>query len=262
MQRQRQLLATTRLRPLRPLVTLPTHHASTRPRSHFDPQRIRLADIDGSGPTDTSTWAATHGLVLQPQGNRLSHARPIPLPVATENRVPCRVARPGQRNGLPGVEPHLPADAASPVRYVELMAEGKPPADRGAQPWWPIPRSVHPVHPLLPRRSEPRRLVGDTAAHSRCTASARVTAHDLARQLLQQPHQLPPRGYFDGAERSSVGWARGAGGRGRSATRCLTSPRQDHHLVHTGATLDRQRILGSSSPSASATFCQAAARSG
>ena len=38
-------------------VTMDTHHGLKTDR--FDPRRMRLADIDGSAPTTSSTWTVT-----------------------------------------------------------------------------------------------------------------------------------------------------------------------------------------------------------
>jgi len=94
----------------------------------FDPQRIRLADIDGSGPIDI-IYLGRKGaqLYFNRSGNSLSDALPVPLPVATENLGAVQVADlMGTGTACLVWNSHLPGDAPRPVRYVELMAQGKP----------------------------------------------------------------------------------------------------------------------------------------
>jgi RHS repeat-associated protein len=94
----------------------------------FDPARIRLADIDGSGPTDVIYLGRSGAqLYFNRSGNSLSDARVVPLPVATHNLGEIQVVDLlGSGTACLVWNSPLPADAAHPVRYVDLMADGKP----------------------------------------------------------------------------------------------------------------------------------------
>lgn len=98
-------------------------------RSSFDPKRIRLADIDGSGTTDLiylhrdgpqvyfnqsgNGWS-TVPVVLRtfPRTNQMSEVTPLDLKC---NGTACLVW-----------SSPLPADTERPMRYVDLMGEHKP----------------------------------------------------------------------------------------------------------------------------------------
>ncbi len=95
---------------------------------HFDPRRIRLADIDGTGTTDF-IYLGRHGaqLCFNRSGNSFSNPLTVPLPMATENLGAVQVADLlGTGTACLVWNSHLPADATHPVRYVNLMADGKP----------------------------------------------------------------------------------------------------------------------------------------
>jgi len=94
----------------------------------FDPQRLRLADIDGSGPIDL-IYLGPQGarLYFNRGGNSFSHGQEVPLPVATANLGAVQVTDLlGTGTACLVWNSNLPADATHPVRYVDLMAEGKP----------------------------------------------------------------------------------------------------------------------------------------
>lgn len=89
----------------------------------FDPARIRLADIDGSGTIDL-IYLGRDGarLYFNRSGNSLSDACPVDLPVATANLADVQVADLlGNGTACLVWNSHLPADAAGPVRYIDLM---------------------------------------------------------------------------------------------------------------------------------------------
>ncbi len=94
----------------------------------FDPRRIRLADIDGSGTTDLlyigdagvlvcfnqsgNAWAAPHHLAVFPTADNMSEVQLIDL---LGNGTACLVW-----------SSPLPGEAAAPLRYVDLMGGQKP----------------------------------------------------------------------------------------------------------------------------------------
>ncbi|WP_348069713.1 SpvB/TcaC N-terminal domain-containing protein [Polaromonas sp.] len=94
----------------------------------FDPRRIRLADIDGSGPVDI-LYLGREGVQLyfNRSGNTLSHARKIPFPLATHNLAAVQLVDLfGRGTACLVWNSHLPADSANPVRYIDLMGDTKP----------------------------------------------------------------------------------------------------------------------------------------
>jgi RHS repeat-associated protein len=94
----------------------------------FDPRRIRLADIDGSGPTDIIYLGAEAAqLYFNRSGNTLSNATAVPFPTATANLDAVQVADLlGLGTACLVWNSHLPADAAAPVRYIDLTGGKKP----------------------------------------------------------------------------------------------------------------------------------------
>ncbi len=89
----------------------------------FDPQRIRLADIDGSGPVDL-IYLGRDGarLYFNRSGNSLSDGRTVDLPVATENLAAVQVADLlGNGTACLVWNSHLPADGGRPAQYIDLM---------------------------------------------------------------------------------------------------------------------------------------------
>lgn len=95
----------------------------------FDPARIRLADVDGSGPTDL-IYLHRDGvrLYLNRSGNAWS--APHPLPVAfprIENVSKVAVLDLlGSGTGCLVWSSPLPADSGRQLRYLDLMRGGKP----------------------------------------------------------------------------------------------------------------------------------------
>lgn len=228
----------------------------------YDPHRIRLADIDGSGPIDL-IYLGRDGarLYFNRSGNSLSDPLTVPLPIATENLSAVQVADlMGNGTACLVWNSHLPADARSPVRYLKLMAKGKPHllikvennlggstdieytpsthfyiADKLAGTPW-ITRLPFPVH---------------------CVS--KVTAIDQWRGTKFSSSYSYHHGYFDGVEREFRGFGRveqlDVESYDKSTANNIGSPwvTDDHTLYqppvksvtwyHTGAALDRQRIL-------------------
>lgn len=215
----------------------------------FDPRRIRLADTDGSGPVDI-IYLGRNGasLFFNRSGNCLSDPLPIALPVATENLPAVQVADLlGNGTACLVWNSHLPRDTATPVRYIDLMGGQKPHLligvcnNLGAQtrieytpstrfylddmaaglPW--LTRLPFPVH---------------------CVSRVEVT--DAWRGTTFTSLYRYHHGHFDGVEREFRGFGR--------VEQIDIEVFRDHLVdqapvksvtwYHTGAALDRQRILG------------------
>ena len=228
----------------------------------YNPQRIRLADIDGSGPIDI-IYLGREGasLYFNRSGNSLSNAFSINLPVATENLGAVQVADLlGTGTACLVWSSHLPADASRPARYINLMAEGKPhllietdnnlgaitkveytPSTKfyiqdklAGTPW--ITKLPFPVH---------------------CVS--KVTVTDKWRGTEFSNRYSYHHGYFDGTEREFRGFGRveqvdiedyGSFANGNIASPYITQdkmlyqpPTKTITWYHTGAAIDRERIL-------------------
>ncbi len=94
----------------------------------FDPRRLRFGDIDGSGPTDLIYLGRDGAQVyFNRSGNSWSDARVVAFPVATLNLDAVQVTDLlGRGTACLVWNSHLPADAAQPVRYIDLMSGTKP----------------------------------------------------------------------------------------------------------------------------------------
>ena len=239
----------------------------------FDPSRIRLTDIDGSGPIDI-IYLGRGGaqLYFNRAGNSLSNALLVELPIATENLGAVQVADLlGNGTACLVWNSHLPADAGRPVHYIDLMGGKAEAADEhrlhekphllvkvdnnlgattdieytpstrfylqdkeSGTPW--ITRLPFPVH---------------------CVS--RVTSSDLWRGTKFSNTYSYHHGYFDGVEREFRGFGRveqvDVEDLGKFAALNAGNPwvTDDQRLYqppvktitwfHTGAALDRQRIL-------------------
>lgn len=94
----------------------------------FDPRRVHLVDVDGSGPADlvyvgaTATWVhANHG------GNAWGPARRLPALPPTTDPADVRVAD-LLGTGLPGLvwSSAAPSSARRPLRWLDLLGRVKP----------------------------------------------------------------------------------------------------------------------------------------
>src|SRR5262245_10215891 len=106
----------------------PDHYSGFDDVDQFDPKRIRLADIDGSGTTDIiylhrdgvrlyfnqsgNGWSQPRALNVFPRVDDLTNIAPTDL---LGNGAACLVW-----------SSPLPVDAVRPMQYVNLMGEGKP----------------------------------------------------------------------------------------------------------------------------------------
>ena len=228
----------------------------------FDPRRIRLADIDGSGTTDL---LYLHGdgvrIYFNQSGNRWS--RPIALPsLPAIDHLASIQAMDLLGNGTACLvwSSPLPNFARRPMCYVDLMGGQKPHllvstrnnlgaetlvqyapstqfylADKlDGKPW--ITKLPFPVHVV-----------------------EKVTVTDQWRQTRFASTYSYHHGYFDGSEREFRGFGRveqvdvesyGAFAQGNTASPYITAdktlyqpPVKTITWYHTGAFLDRERIL-------------------
>jgi len=238
----------------------------------YDPRRIRLTDIDGSGPIDI-IYLGRKGaqLYFNRSGNSLSNALLVDLPVATDNLAAVQVADLlGNGTACLVWNSHLPADARNPVRYIDLMAGDEDPAKHKKHE---KPHLLIKVKNNLGGTTEieytpsTRFYIQDKLAGTPWVTRlpfpvhcvSRVTVSDEWRSTQFSSTYSYHHGYFDGAEREFRGFGRveqlDVERYDKSASNNIGSPfvTQDHTLYqppvknitwyHTGAALDRQRIL-------------------
>lgn len=215
----------------------------------FEPQRIRLADIDGSGPTDL-VYLGRDGarLYINRSGNSFGPARSLPLPVATENLAAVQVADlMGNGTACLVWNSHLPADSDRPVRFIELTGGIKPHLlvqvtnNLGATTTIEYTPSTHYyLHDLAAGTPWVTRLPFPVHCVSR------ITEADLWRGTSFTSSTSYHHGHFDGSEREFRGFGRVE----QTDTETFSDPQADQAPVktitwyHTGAAIDRQRILG------------------
>ena len=228
----------------------------------FDQRRIRLSDIDGSGVVDI-IYLATDGINLyfNQSGNSFSQVRKLATFPKTDNLSAVQVADLfGNGTACLLWSSPLPGAARSPLRYIDLMGGNKPHllketnnnlggktaveyvastqfylADKLAgNPW--ITKLPFPVHVV-----------------------AKVTVIDDWRKTKFSSTYSYHHGYFDGVEREFRGFGRveqidvesyGKFTQGNIASPFITNNHQLYQppikiitWYHTGAAIDRERIL-------------------
>ncbi len=227
----------------------------------FNQQRIRLADIDGSGTTDI---IYLHGkgvrIYFNQSGNRWSAAQTIPFPAIDNLAAVQAVDLLGDGTACLVWSSPLPGAARRPMHYLKLMGEEKPhllvktvnnlgaetvvqyaPSTRfyladkvAGKPW--ITRLPFPVHVV-----------------------EKVTVTDTWRKTSFATTYRYHHGYFDGHEREFRGFGRveqvdvesyGHFAAGNSDSPYITDdltlyqpPVKTVTWYHTGVFLDRARIL-------------------
>jgi RHS repeat-associated protein len=94
----------------------------------FDPSRLRLADIDGSGLTDLIYLGRDGARIWFNQaGNSWSEPQDVPgFPTAAQTDTVTVVDLLGSGTACLVWSSPQPAEGRSPMRYIPLMAEGKP----------------------------------------------------------------------------------------------------------------------------------------
>lgn len=228
----------------------------------FDPRRIRLADIDGSGPTDI-VYLGREGaqVFFNRAGNRFSSVQHIGFPLATHNLDAVQVVDLlGRGTACLVWNSHLPADAQTPVKYIDLMGGSKPHLlietrnNLGGSTEIEYTPSTHfyladkaAGTPWITRLPFPVQCV------------SRVTLRDQWRGTAFSSTYSYHHGHFDGAEREFRGFGRveqvDIEDYGRFAGANAASPwiTEDRRLFqppvktitwfHTGAALNRQQVL-------------------
>ncbi len=90
----------------------------------FNPRRIRLTDIDGSGPVDIIYLGGSGArLYFNRSGNSVSDPVTVDLPLATDNLDAVQAADLlGNGTACLVWNSHLPADSHRPVCFIDLMA--------------------------------------------------------------------------------------------------------------------------------------------
>ena len=228
----------------------------------YDPSRIRLSDIDGSGPIDI-IYLGREGakIYFNRSGNSLSNPYVVNLPVATENLGTVQVADLlGTGTACLVWNSHLPADTSQPVRYINLMSKGKPhllvKTDNNLGVTTEIkytPSTFFYIQDKLAGTPWVTRLPFPVHCVSR------VTIKDKWRGTTFSNRYSYHHGYFDGAEREFRGFGRveqvDVEDYGTSAMSNIESPyiTQNKTLYqppiktitwyHTGAAIKRQQIL-------------------
>jgi RHS repeat-associated protein len=229
----------------------------------FDPRRIRLADIDGSGPTDI-VYLGRGGaqLYFNRSGNAFSNARTMPFPLATLNLDAVQVVDLlGRGTACLVWNSHLPADSESPLRYIDLMGGIKPHLlietrnNLGGSTHIEYAPSTHfyladkaAATPWITRLPFPVQCV------------RRVTVRDAFRGTAFSSTYSYHHGHFDGLEREFRGFGRveqtdvedygtfeGANVNSPWITpdrRLYQPPVRTITWFHTGVALDRARVLG------------------
>lgn len=216
----------------------------------FEPQRVRLADIDGSGTFDVVYSAATGTRVwFNRSGNALSPALAIRSVPAIDPLSRLEVIDVlGTGTGCLGWSSALLAQAEQPVGYVNLLADGKPylltsfannlgaetqleyqPSTRfyladlaAGRPW--ITRLPFPVHVV-----------------ARIDRKDRVTGSTLVTRFAYH------HGFYDGYERELRGFAMveqwdAESFDGSAANEITVPPVHSKTWFHTGAWLNRERL--------------------
>ena len=240
----------------------------------YDPRRIRLTDIDGSGPVDL-IYLGRNGaqLYFNRSGNSLSNALLVDLPVATENLGAVQVADLlGNGTACLVWNSHLPADSSSPVYYIDLMGGAEETALEHAR--HEKPHLLIKTENNLGGSSEieytpsTRFYIQDKLAGTPWVTRlpfpvhcvSRVTVHDKWRGTTFSSIYSYHHGYFDGTEREFRGFGRveqvdvesykkfqqdNNGSPWISDAPALYQPPvKNITWYHTGAALDRQHILG------------------
>jgi hypothetical protein len=240
----------------------------------FDPQRIRLADIDGSGPVDL-IYLGRDGarLYFNRSGNSLSNGRAVDFPFATANLAAVQVADLlGNGTACLVWNSHLPADSRRPVRYIDLMGGAPETAEEHRK--HEKPHLLIKVENNLGLTTEieytpsTRFYLDDMAAGAPWVTrlpfpvhcASKVTVRDQWRGTAFSSTYSYHHGYFDGIEREFRGFGRveqvDVENYGTFADANTASPyvTDDHTLYqppvktvtwyHVGAALERQRVLG------------------
>ncbi|HEU5134851.1 MAG TPA: SpvB/TcaC N-terminal domain-containing protein [Steroidobacteraceae bacterium] len=177
----------------------------------FDPKRLRLVDIDGSGPTDI-VYLGRGGaqIYFNRCGNSWSDARLVEFPVATLNLDSVQVTDLlGRGTACLVWNSHLPADAGEPVRYIDLMSGTKP--HLLVETRNNLGGSTHieyapSTHFYLADKAAGTPWITKLPFPVQCVS--RVTARDAWRGTAFSTTYSYHHGHFDGVEREFRGFGR------------------------------------------------------
>lgn len=228
----------------------------------FDQRRIRLADIDGSGVVDI-LYLATDGINIyfNQSGNRFGDVRTLSSFPKTDNLSAVQVADLfGNGTACLLWSSPLPGAARRPLRYVDLMGGNKPHlllettnnlggktiVEYVASTKFYL-RDKYDGNPWITKLPFPVHVV------------AKTTVIDQWRHTKFSSSYSYHHGYFDGAEREFRGFGRveqvdiedyGTFLEGNIASPWITDDKELYQppvksitWYHTGAAIDRQRIL-------------------
>lgn len=243
----------------------------------FDPARVRLSDIDGSGPIDLIYLGrGSAQLYFNRSGNSLSDAYDVNLPVATHNVAAVQVADLlGNGTACLVWNSHLPADARNPVHYIDLMGGPQDTEDEhSAHLLHEKPHLLIAVDNHLGATTEidytpsTRFYLRDMQAGTPWVTRlpfpvhcvSKVTVKDHWRGTAFSSTWSYHHGYFDGVEREFRGFGRveqvdvesfGASAASNAGSPWVTGdqtlyqpPVMTITWFHTGVAEDRQRVLG------------------
>lgn len=238
----------------------------------FDPRRIRLSDIDGSGPIDIIYLGRSGAQIyFNRSGNSLSDAFTVNLPIATENLGSVQVADLlGNGTACLVWNSHLPAEAGR-VRYIDLMGGATESVEQHRK--HEKPHLLIKVNNNLGGSTEieytpsTRFYLQDLKAGKPWITRLPFPVHCVSKTIVRDQWRGTVfsstysyhHGYFDGAEREFRGFGRveqldvenyGVFADGNSNSPWITSdktlyqpPIKSITWYHTGAAIDRQRIL-------------------
>ncbi|MDP1822771.1 MAG: SpvB/TcaC N-terminal domain-containing protein [Archangium sp.] len=177
----------------------------------FDPRRIRLADIDGSGATDIIYLHRDGARVYFNQsGNRLTGAKVLhALPPGTPLHSVMTADLLGNGTACLVWSSPLPGDALVPVRYLDLMGGQKPHL-------LTTTRNNLGAETTVEYASSTRFYLADKAAGTPWVTKlpypvhvvTRVTTHDAVTQNRFATRYSYHHGHFDGGEREFRGFGR------------------------------------------------------
>lgn len=229
----------------------------------YDSRRLRLADIDGSGPVDV-VYLGRRGaqLYFNRSGNSLSDPLIVPLPLATVDLAAVQLADlKGSGTACLVWNSSLPGAARAPVWYVDLMADGKPHLLTGIDN--NLGGTSRIEYTPSTRFYIADRLAGTpwiTRLPFPVQCVSKVTVQDQWRGTAFSTRYSYHHGYFDGVEREFRGFGRvdqvdvesfGAASASNAGSPWVTA---DHTLYqppirtitwyHTGAPLEGRDILG------------------
>lgn len=226
----------------------------------FDPARLRLADIDGSGPTDILYLHGTHAeLWFNQSGNTWSERHPLSGLPGTDHLSRVTVTDLlGTGTACLVWSSPLPGDATQPIRFIDLMGSRKPHLllsmdnQRGAETTLAYAPSTQfyladreAGQPWITRLPFPVQVVTSVIKRDLITGNRLVTEYDYHH------------GYFDGEEREFRGFGRveqrdtetlahtaaDGGGASAAADQSLQLPPvRTVSWFHTGAWIQRDRI--------------------